>query len=112
MGTAPFITLALLVLVAAWWCGTLSMVSVMRASMPGTTPAPIWLVRAMRPLSAVFVGLSGALLAARAAFSPPQIAGFAALGIAVGLTADLIWRRVRRRMQNRSQENSERDTTR
>ena len=92
----------LLMLVAFWLCGTLSMMSAMRASMPDVEPASPWVIKALRPFSALLVGFSGALFAGREGLPGHQVAAFAALGIALGLTSDYIWRRVRKSMQERN----------
>ncbi len=92
----------LLVLIAAWLCGALSMVSVLRASMPNTEPLPGWLIRGMRPVASVFMALAAAMVGGRAGFEANQLLGFAAFGFALGLLSDFIWRRVRRNAQRRS----------
>ena len=99
---AALYTFALLLLVSAWLCGTLAMASAMRASMPNVEPMPSWMLTAMRPVSAVFMGVTAAVLASRAGFTGVFLAGFAAVGLAMGLASDLIWRAVRKRMQARA----------
>ena len=93
--------LAIMSGLAVWLWITLVMVSVMRCLVPQDSSLPTWVHPVVRILVALFLGVSGALLAARWALPLHMQAGLAVGGIAMGLLVYVFWRMTMRRYEQK-----------